>query len=44
MLFRSVIAVDADKAEEAVRILEENGERAAVIGVIKAGETGVELC
>ena len=39
-----VIAVDADKAEEAVRILEENGERAAVIGVIKAGETGVELC
>lgn len=38
-----VIAVDADKADEAVRILEENGEKAAVIGEIKAGEKGVEL-
>ncbi len=38
-----VIAVDADKADEAVRILEENGEQAAVIGEIKAGEKGVEL-
>lgn len=38
-----VIAVDADKADEAVRIFEENGEKAAVIGEIKAGEKGVEL-
>lgn len=38
-----VIAVDADKADEAVRILEENGEQAAIIGGIKAGEKGVEL-
>ncbi len=38
-----VIAVDADKADEAVRILEENGEQAAIIGEIKAGEKGVEL-
>lgn len=39
-----VIAVDNDKADEAVRILEENGEKAAVIGYIKNGEKGVELC
>lgn len=38
-----VIAVDGDKADEAVRILNQNGEQAAVIGEIKAGEKGVEL-
>lgn len=38
-----VIAVDADKADEAVRILKANGEDAAVIGEIKSGEKGVEL-
>ena len=38
-----VIAVDADKADEAVRILQQNGEEAAVIGEIKSGEKGVEL-
>lgn len=38
-----VIAVDGDKADEAVRILKEAGEDAAVIGEIKAGEMGVEL-
>lgn len=38
-----VIAVNSDKADEAVRILEENGEQAAVIGEIKSGEKGVEL-
>ena len=37
------IAVDNDKADEAVRILKENGEDACVIGEIKAGEKGVEL-
>ncbi|MBR2134215.1 MAG: phosphoribosylformylglycinamidine cyclo-ligase [Eubacterium sp.] len=39
-----VIAVDADKADEAVRILTECGEQATVIGEIKKGEKGVELC
>lgn len=38
-----VIAVDSDKADEAVRILNANGEQAAVIGEIKSGEKGVEL-
>lgn len=38
-----VIAVDSEKADEAVRILNENGERASVIGEIKSGEKGVEL-
>ena len=39
-----VIAVDSDKADEAVRILKNAGEEAAVIGEIKTGEKGVELC
>lgn len=39
-----VIAVDAENADKAVEILNANGEQAAVIGEIKAGETGVELC
>lgn len=38
-----VIAVDGDRAEEAVSILKEAGEDAAVIGEIRAGEMGVEL-
>lgn len=38
-----VIAVDADKADEAVRILNDAGEQATVIGEIKAGEKGVDL-
>lgn len=39
-----VIAVDAENADKAVEILNANGEQAAVIGEIKAGQTGVELC
>lgn len=39
-----VIAADAENADKAVEILNANGEQAAVIGEIKAGETGVELC
>lgn len=39
-----VIAVDAENADKAVEILNANGEQAAVIGEIKAGEMGVELC
>ena len=38
-----VIAVDSDKADEAVRILNSCGEQAAVIGEIKNGEKGVTL-
>lgn len=38
-----VIAVDADKTDEAVRILQDNGEKATVIGEVKSGEKGVEL-
>lgn len=38
-----VIAVDYDKADEAVRILNSCGEQAAVIGEIKNGEKGVTL-
>lgn len=39
-----VIAVDAENADKAVEILNANGEQAAIIGEIKAGEKGVELC
>ncbi len=39
-----MLAVDADKADEAVRILEASGEKAAVIGEIRNGEKGVEIC
>lgn len=38
-----VIALDSDKADEAVRILNSCGEQAAVIGEIKNGEKGVTL-
>ena len=38
-----IIAVDADKADEAVAILNECGEKAAVCGEIRNGEKGVEL-
>lgn len=38
-----VIAVDTEKADEAVRILQQAGEQATVIGEIKSGEKGVEL-
>jgi phosphoribosylformylglycinamidine cyclo-ligase len=38
------VAVDADKADQAVRLLIENGERAYIIGETKIGENGVELC
>ncbi len=38
-----VIAVDKEKADEAIAILNNAGEKAAIIGEIKAGEMGVEL-
>ena len=38
-----VIAVDATNADEAVTILQQAGEQAAIIGQIKSGEKGVEL-
>ncbi len=39
-----VIAVDSDKADEAVAVLRASGEDAAIIGEIRSGEKGVELC
>ena len=39
-----MLCVDSDKADEAVRILNANGEQAAVIGEIKNGQKGVEIC
>ena len=39
-----MLAVDSDQADEAVRILNENGEQATIIGEIKDGEKGVEIC
>lgn len=38
-----MLAVDSDKADEAVRILNANGEQAKIIGEIKSGEKGVEI-
>lgn len=38
------IAVAPDKADEAVRILESCGEKAHIIGEMKQGEKGIELC
>lgn len=38
-----IIAVESDKADEAVAILNANGEKAAVVGEIKNGEKGVDL-
>ncbi len=38
-----IAAVPADQAEKAVRILEENGEKAYIVGEIAEGEKGVEL-
>lgn len=38
------IAVSSDKADETVRVLNESGEKAVILGMIKAGEKGVEIC
>ena len=38
------IAVSSDKADETVRVLNESGEKAVILGLIKAGEKGVEIC
>lgn len=38
------IAVASDKADEAVRILKENGEEAVILGEVQSGEKGIELC
>jgi phosphoribosylformylglycinamidine cyclo-ligase len=38
------VAVDAEKADEAVRLLNSFGERASMIGEVATGEDGVELC
>lgn len=38
-----IVAVDADKADAAVKCLEEAGERAYIIGELDEGEKGVEI-
>ncbi|HZJ78415.1 MAG TPA: phosphoribosylformylglycinamidine cyclo-ligase [Clostridia bacterium] len=38
------MVVDAQKADEAVRILNECGETAQIIGEVKSGEKGVTIC
>ncbi|MCI8521221.1 MAG: phosphoribosylformylglycinamidine cyclo-ligase, partial [Clostridia bacterium] len=38
-----VVAVDADKADTAVKCLEEAGEKAYIIGTLEKGEKGVEI-
>lgn len=38
------IAVSAEQAGEAVRILRENGEEACILGEVREGEKGIELC
>ena len=39
-----IVAVAADKADEAVRLLRSEGESAYLIGEVQTGEDGVELC
>jgi phosphoribosylformylglycinamidine cyclo-ligase len=38
-----VIAIDSDKAEKAVKLLNEQGEKAYIIGEVARGENGVEI-
>lgn len=38
------VAVAADKADEAVRVLEASGEKAVILGEVTSGDKGVELC
>ena len=38
------VAVAADQADEAVRILKENGEEACILGEVREGEKGIDLC
>ena len=38
------VAVAADQADEAVRILKENGEEAGILGEVREGEKGIDLC
>lgn len=39
-----MLCVEADKADEAVRLIEAAGERAYLIGEIENGERGIRLC
>ena len=38
------VAVAADQADEAARILKENGEEACILGEVREGEKGIDLC
>ena len=37
-------AVPADKADQSVKLLNEMGEKAYIIGEVASGENGVEIC
>jgi phosphoribosylformylglycinamidine cyclo-ligase len=39
-----MIAVDKDKADEAVKLIEKAGEKAYIVGEIENGEKGIRLC
>ena len=38
-----MLAVAPDEADEAVRILNENGEKALILGEVRRGDEGVRL-
>lgn len=38
------IAVAADQADKALRILQETGEKACILGEVREGEKGIDLC
>ena len=38
------VAVPGDQADQAVRVLRENGQNAYIMGEVADGETGVEIC
>lgn len=38
------IAAAADQADKALRILQENGEEACILGEVREGEKGIDLC
>jgi phosphoribosylformylglycinamidine cyclo-ligase len=39
-----IFAVPADQADGAVKLLEELGEKAYILGTVENGENGVDLC
>ena len=39
-----MVAVSADEADKAIRLIEAAGEKAYLVGEIMEGEKGIELC